>query len=127
MRSMLAILGVAAATLVAGPALACSCLCNVEQLIEGTPLFFVGKPMSQKRAGTRFHYQVEVVSTIRGKLPKRVVVSTPSGGGACAVHFELGKETLIGARRGADGYTTNLCVDLCVKRHSAEIEKLKAR
>jgi len=122
-----ALLGLAAAGLLAGPALACTCVCNLAHLIENTPVFFVGKPLAQKRVGARFHYDVAVVATIRGRLPKRVVVVTPSGGGACSVHYELGKDTLIGVRQGAEGYTTNLCTDMCVKRNGTEIEKLKAR
>jgi hypothetical protein len=121
------LLGSAAAGVMAGPAVACTCGCSLENLLENTPVFFIGKPVAQKRDGGRFRYDVDVVSVIRGTLPRRVVVVTPSGGGACSVHYEMRKDTMIGVRRGPEGYTTNLCTDLCVRRHSAEIEKLKAR
>ena len=86
MRARAAFLGAVVSGLAASPALACTCGCNLQSLMENTPVFFVGKPVAQKRAGARFRYTVDVVSPIRGKLPKRVLVVTPSGGGACSVH-----------------------------------------
>ena len=111
----------------AAPAAACTCGCSLERLVENTAVFFIGKPLAQTRVAGRFHYEVEVVSVIKGEIPNHVVVVTPSGGGACAIDYELGKETLIAVRRGAEGVETNLCSDLCARRHRSEIEMLKTR
>ena len=111
----------------AAPALACTCGCDKARLLENTQVFFVGRPVAVKTVQGRLHYDVEVVSAIRGELPKRVVVTSPAGGGACRVSYDLRKEVLIGARREANELQTNLCTDLCVRQNREAIEALKPR
>lgn len=111
----------------AAPALACTCGCDKDRLLETTPVFFAGKPLAVTQAGGRLRYEIEVVSVIKGTLPKRVVVTSPAGGGACRVSYDLGKTVLIGARREANELQTNLCIDLCVRQNREAIEALKPR
>jgi hypothetical protein len=117
----------AAITLSTTPALACTCGCDKERLLQSTPYFFVGKPLAVKQAEGKLRYEIEVVSAIRGTLPPRVIVSSPAGGGACRVSYDLGKPILIGARGDADELQTNLCVHLCVGQNRDAIEALKPR
>jgi hypothetical protein len=111
----------------AGPALACSCGCDKDRLLANTEAFFVGRPVAVKTVGNRLHYDVEVVSVLRGELPKRIVVTSPAGGGACRVSYDLKKPILIGARREANEWQTNLCTHLCVGQNRDAIEALKPR
>lgn len=127
MRLSNSLLAAAAFVLGAAPALACTCGCNKDRLLETTPVFFVGRPVAVKQAEGRLHYEVEVVSVIKGTLPNRVVVTSPAGGGACRVTYDLRKIVLIGARREANELQTNLCTDLCVRQNREAIEALKPR
>jgi hypothetical protein len=111
----------------ASPALACTCGCDKARLLENTAVFFIGRPLTVKTVAGRLHYDVEVVSVIRGELPTRVVVTSPAGGGACRVSYDLRKDVLIGARREANELQTNLCTDLCVRQNREAIEALEGR
>ena len=125
MRIMFALAaGLAAIAALAGPrtdvAIACSCEgVNPKRDLRKSDAAFVGIVLSHRRVRANepvlsspadpTFWTFSVERAVKGKLPRRLVVTTASSGAACGLELEQGQRTGLLLRRDGSEYESGLC------------------
>ena len=92
-------------------AVACSCAPSTrKQRAEWADAVFTGRARSVTETTTQRVVRFRVRIVYKGRVDRRVEVTTALDGAACGCEFEDGaRYTVFGERSGRDSYSTNIC------------------
>ena len=93
------------------PLLACSCLpSNPESQFAQADAVFRGRVKKESKRGESVEYTLQVFESWKGKIPKKVKVSTASEDAACGYSFLKDQEYLVFANfQDGRKFSTGLC------------------